>query len=171
MLIRLDEKEQQRFDLLLRVFEEEFRERDAIQGEMLRVLLKRLIIKLTRLAKNQYVSESTSQPALDIIRQFSLLVENNYKQLHQVQDYANLMHKSPKTLSNLFALHEQPSPLQIISDRIALEARRLLIYTDKSSNEITYELGFEEPAHFSRFFKKLVGQTPSEFKTSHKRLI
>lgn len=171
MLIRLDEKEQRSFDLLLRVFEEEFKERDAIQGEMLRVLLKRLIIKLTRLGKEQYVSESTSQPALDIIRQFSLLVENNYKQLHQVQDYANLMHKSPKTLSNLFALHEQPSPLQIILDRIALEARRLLIYTDKSSNEITYELGFEEPAHFSRFFKKVVGQNPSEFKTSHKRLI
>jgi AraC family transcriptional regulator, transcriptional activator of pobA len=171
MLLRLEEKEQYSLNLLLQVFEEEFKEKDTIQGEMLRVLLKRLIIKLTRLGKTQYIHEGTSQPVLDIIRQYSLLVENNYKQLHQVQDYANLMHKSPKTLSNLFALHQQPSPLQIIADRIALEARRLLIYTDKSSNEITYELGFEEPAHFSRFFKKTVGQSPSEFKTNHKRLI
>ena len=171
MLLRLEEKEQHSLNLLLQVFEEEFREKDTIQGEMLRVLLKRLIIKLTRLGKAQYIHEGTSQPVLDIIRQYSLLVENNYKQLHQVQDYANLMHKSPKTLSNLFALHQQPSPLQIIADRIALEARRLLIYTDKSSNEITYELGFEEPAHFSRFFKKIVGLNPSEFKANHKRLI
>jgi AraC family transcriptional regulator, transcriptional activator of pobA len=171
MLLRLEEKEQHSLNLLLQVFEEEFKEKDTIQGEMLRVLLKRLIIKLTRLGKAQYIHEGTSQPVLDVIRQYSLLVENNYKQLHQVQDYANLMHKSPKTLSNLFALHDQPSPLQIIADRIALEARRLLIYTDKSSNEITYELGFEEPAHFSRFFKKSVGQSPSEFKTSHKRLL
>ncbi len=171
MLLRLEEKEQHSLNLLLQIFEEEFKEKDTIQGEMLRVLLKRLIIKLTRLGKAQYMHEGTSQPVLDIIRQYSLLVENNYKQLHQVQDYANLMHKSPKTLSNLFALHQQPSPLQIIADRIALEARRLLIYTDKSSNEITYELGFEEPAHFSRFFKKSVGQNPSEFKANHKRLI
>ncbi len=171
MLLRLEEKEQHSLNLLLQIFEEEFKEKDTIQGEMLRVLLKRLIIKLTRLGKAQYMHEGTSQPVLDIIRQYSLLVENNYKQLHQVQDYANLMHKSPKTLSNLFALHQQPSPLQIIADRIALEARRLLIYTDKSSNEITYELGFEEPAHFSRFFKKIVGLNPSEFKANHKRLI
>jgi AraC family transcriptional regulator, transcriptional activator of pobA len=169
MLIQLDEKEQQSFDLLLRIFEDEFKEKDTIQGEMLLVLLKRLIIKLTRLAKKQYISRSTSEPVLDVIRQYSLLVENNYKKLHQVQDYANLMFKSPKTLSNLFALHHQPSPLQVISERIALEARRLLIYTDKSSNEITYELGFEEPAHFSRFFKKIVGQSPSEFKANHKK--
>ncbi len=171
MLIRLNEKEEASFALLLRVFEEEFKEKDTIQGEMLRVLLKRLIIKLTRLAKSQYISESTSQPIFDTIRQYSLLVENNYKKLHQVQEYADLMNKSPKTLSNLFALHQQPSPLQIISDRVALEARRLLIYTDKSGSEIAYELGFEEPAHFSRFFKKSVGQSPSDFKASHKLLV
>lgn len=169
MLIHFDDKEQESFGLLLRVFEEEFRQRDNIQGEMLRVLLKRLIIKLTRLAKDQYVNEGTTQPALDIIRQYSLMVENNYKKLHQVQDYANLMHKSPKTLSNLFALHQQPSPLQIITDRIVLEAKRLLTYTDKSSSEIAYELGFEEPTHFSRFFKKTAGQSPMEFKTMLKK--
>jgi AraC-like DNA-binding protein len=45
-----------------------------------------------------------------------------------------------------------------------LEAKRLLIYTDKSTKEIAYELGFEEVAHFSRFFKKQIGQAPTEFK-------
>lgn len=169
MLIGLDEKEQESFGLLLRVFEEEFKQKDKIQGEMLRVLLKRLIIKLTRLAKRQYIHEGTSQPTLDVVRQYSLIVENNYRKLHQVQDYANLINKSPKTLSNLFALHHQPSPLQIITDRIVLEARRLLIYTDKSSGEIAYELGFEEPTHFSRFFKKAVGQSPIEFKNEIKK--
>jgi AraC family transcriptional regulator, transcriptional activator of pobA len=168
MLIQLDDKEQESFGLLLRVFEEEFKQKDTIQGEMLRVLLKRLIIKLTRLAKTQYVEESTTQPALDIIRQYSLMVENNYKKLHQVQDYATMINKSPKTLANLFALHHQPSPLQIITNRLIIEARRLLIYTDKSSSEIAYELGFEEPTHFSRFFKNAVGQTPVAFKSDYK---
>lgn len=171
LLIGLNEAEQASFELLLRVFEEEFKEKDGIQGEMLRVLLKRLIIKLTRLAKKKYLDANTSQPALDLIRQYCLLVENNYKKLHQVQDYADLLHKSPKTLSNLFALHGQPSPLQIILDRIGMEARRLLIYTEKSTGEIAYELGFEELAHFSRFFKKTTGQSPSEFKVMYKNSV
>ena len=168
MLIRLNEKELESFDILLKAFEEEFKENDAIQGEMLRVMLKRLIIKLTRLAKKQHF-QNTTQPALDIIRQYSLLVENNYRKLHQVRDYADLLHKSPKTLTNLFALNGQPSPLQIVLDRIALEARRLLIYTQKSNSEIAYELGFGELAHFSRFFKNAVGQPPSEFRLSQKK--
>jgi AraC family transcriptional regulator, transcriptional activator of pobA len=169
MLILLNDDEYETFSYLLRFFEDEFKEKDAIQGEMLRVMLKRLIIKLTRLAKKQHL-QNTTQPALDIIRQYSLLVENNYKKLHKVRDYADLLHKSPKTLTNLFALNGQPSPLQIILDRIALEARRLLIYTQKSSSEIAHELGFEELAHFSRFFKNAVGQSPSEFRSSQKKI-
>lgn len=160
----LDEKETRSFSLLLEVFKDEFGNRDNIQGEMLRVLLKRLIIKLTRLVKLQSTAGQLSASDLDTVRQFNLLVENHYKTKHQVQDYANLMFKSPKTLSNLFAKHSERSPVQVIADRLFLESKRLILYTDKSAGEIGAELGFEEPAHFSRFFKKMAGQSPSEFK-------
>lgn len=70
-----------------------------------------------------------------------------------MQEYADLLNKSPKTLSNLFSIYNQKSPLQIIHERISLESKRLLVYTDKSTKEIAFELGFEEVAHFSRFFK------------------
>ncbi|WP_421796772.1 helix-turn-helix domain-containing protein [Haliscomenobacter sp.] len=162
--IFLDEKLTRSFSLLVEVFRDEFETRDNIQGEMLRVLLKRLIIKLTRLVKEQSAVGQLNNPDLDTIRQFNLLVENNYKKIHQVQDYANLMFKSPKTLSNLFSKFSDKSPLQIIANRIFLESKRLILYTDLSASEIGYELGFEEPAHFSRFFKKMAGQTPSAFK-------
>jgi len=171
MMIALDFDEQESFGLLLRVFQEECKQKDLIQGEMLRVLLKRLIIKLTRLAMSQHLQEKTSQPALDLIRQYSLLVENNYRRLHQVQDYAALLNKSPKTLANLFAQNQQPSPLAIITNRIALEGRRLLTYTDKTISEISFELGFEESAHFSRFFKQAIGKTPRDFRISYKKNI
>jgi AraC family transcriptional regulator, transcriptional activator of pobA len=168
MLITLDEDETHRFDSLLSVFKEEFELHDNIQGEMLRMLLKRLIIKLTRLAKSQFLGDAINEPELDTVRQFNLLVENNYKKLHQVQDYAALMHKSPKTLSNLFSKYGEKSPSQIIQERVALEGKRMLLFTDHAASEIAYELGFEEPAHFSRFFKKIVGQSPSEFKMAVK---
>ena len=164
LFLRLETHEQQKFNALLLVFEDEFSTQDTIQGEMLRMLLKRLIIKLTRLAKEQHLDPELPQADLDLVRQFNLLVENHYRALHAVSDYADLLNKSPKTLSNLFALYNRQSPLHVIHERIALEARRLLIYTDKSTKEIAYELGFDEVAHFSRFFKKQTGVPPSAFK-------
>jgi len=162
----LDEKETRSLGLLVEVFKDEYENRDNIQGEMLRVLLKRLIIKLTRLVKSQSSVGILSTAELDTVRQFNLLVENNFKKLHQVQDYANLMFKSPKTLSNLFAKYSEKSPVQLIADRLFLESKRLILYTDKSTGEIGFELGFEEPAHFSRFFKKMSGVTVSDFRKS-----
>jgi|GEM_PF-2482189 len=47
-----------------------------------------------------------------------------------------------------------------------LESKRLILYTDKPAGEIGFELGFEEPAHFSRFFKKMAGITVSDFRKS-----
>lgn len=166
--ILLDEVETRSLDLLSQVFKEEYGNRDNIQGEMLRVLLKRLIIKLTRLLKIQSHANLLTGHELDMVRQFNVLVEGNYKKLHQVKQYAALLHKSPKTLSNVFAKYHDKGPLQIIADRIFLESQRLLLYTDKSTGEIGYELGFEEPAHFSRFFKKMQGESPSFFRQKHR---
>lgn len=164
MFLHLTDLDQTAFLALLLVFDDEFATRDTIQGDMLQMLLKRLIIKLTRLAKVQYVAASLSDGGLELVRQYRMMVEQNYKQQHQVAFYAEALNKSPKTLSNAFALQHQNSPLQIIHDRIGLEAKRLLIYTDKSAKEIGYELGFEEVSHFSRFFKNLFTIPPSDFK-------
>ncbi len=171
LFLRLNASEQRKFDALLMVFTDEFSTQDTIQGEMLRMLLKRLIIKLTRLAKEQYLNPELNEKDLNMVRQFNLLVEINYRKFHAVSAYADLLNKSPKTLSNLFAIYNQQRPLQIIHERIALEARRLLLYTTKSTKEIAYELGFEEVPHFSRFFKNQVGLPPSEFKEQLKNKV
>ena len=164
--VRLDDDEAGRFGVLLNVFEDEFREADNLQGEMLRMLLKRLIVKLTRLYKRQHVDEALPTVELDLIRRFGLLVELHFREKHQVQDYADLLHKSPKTLANVFGKHAGRTPLQIIQERVALEAKRMLIYSDRTASEIAYATGFSEPAHFSRFFKRVVGESPKAFRES-----
>lgn len=165
MFIDLDDSASKKFDLLYKVFLEEMEEKDNIQGEMLRMLLKRLIILMTRLGKQQYANEdSGSNVEIDIIREFNLHVEKKYKELHQVKDYASLLNKSPKTLSNIFAKHNQKSPLKVIKDRITLEAKRLFMYTDMNAKEVSFQLGFDDPTGFSRFFKNQTGHSPSNFR-------
>ncbi len=162
--VHLDPDERLRFVALLDVFEDEFRERDKLQGEMLHMLLKRLIVKTTRLYKRQHVAECLSTPELDLIRKFGLLVEHHYREFRRVQDYARLLHKSPKTLANLFGQHSTRTPQQIIQDRVALEAKRMLSFTQASVAEIGYAVGFGEPAHFSRFFKSVTGESPAAYR-------
>jgi len=163
--VQLNDLEVKRFNLLLAVFEDEFHEADNLQGEMLRMLLKRLIVKLTRIFKLQHVSEDLNPEEVDLIREYGLLVETHYRTKHRVQDYAALLHRSPKTLANVFGKHGDHTPLQIIHARIALEAKRRLLYTQDSAAEIGYTLGFDQPAHFSRFFKRVVGQSPLGYRT------
>ncbi|WP_343488273.1 helix-turn-helix domain-containing protein [Allomuricauda sp. d1] len=153
-----------RYDLWYEIFAEEFSTPDKIQGDMLQMLLKRLIIMTTRLAKDQHIVQSLKNEQIDTIRKFNFLVDIHYKTKRKVSDYADMLFKSPKTLSNLFSIYNQKSPQQIILERLALEAKRLIHFTDKQNQEIAYELGFNDPAHFSRFFKKMTEKTPSEYR-------
>jgi len=163
-MVKLTKKERKSFEVHFMFLEEEFETHDLVQGEMLRVLLKRLLIKSVRLLKKTIVDPSLEQPKVDIIRQFNLLVEANFKERHKVAEYADLLNKSPKTLSNLFAKYNNKTPLQVINDRIVLEAKKLLLQSQKSSKEIAYSLGFSEASHFSKFFKNQSGVSPIHFK-------
>ena len=162
-VINLDKDEQGKFDAHHEMILEELNMRDTVHGEMLRILLKRFIIKATRLIKDQNNISLDYSPKLDLLRQFNVLVEDHFKTEHQVSYYAEMMNKSPKTLSNTFRSY-QVSPLQIIQNRIVLEAKRLLTYTNKSLKEIGYDLGFEDASNFSRIFKKNQGLSPSDYR-------
>lgn len=163
-VISLCEKDVKSFEAMFLILKEEFETRDQIQGEMLRTILKRLLIKATRLMKDENPKTEIPKPQHDIVRQYHILVEQNFREKHKVTDYADLLFKSPKTLSNLFRKSGDKSPLKVINERIILEAKRLLFYSDKTAEEIGYEIGFSEPAHFSKFFKSNVGTPPSTFR-------
>jgi len=165
-LITLCTADQQRIESLFEVFKEEFEYTDHIQGEMLRMLLKRLLIKSSRLARESLVEPQIKDSQLDVVRKFNVLVEKHFKEKHQVKEYADLLFKSPKTLSNLFAKYNDLTPLQVINERIVLEAKRRLAHTQKTIEELAYELGYSDAAHFSKFFKKQTGSSPNSFKKS-----
>lgn len=143
--------------------------RDDLQEEMLRIVLKRFIITCTRIARGKFFVDSKKEKRFDIVRQYHVLVDKHFKEKKQVQDYADMLFRTPKTLSNLFSEYGFPSPLQVIHERVEAEAKRLLLYTSKSAKEIGSILGFEDIAAFSRFFKKMTGESISEYRKKEKQ--
>lgn len=165
LFISLSEQEIEGLTIIQNMCVEDMSVKDKMQGEMLRTLLKRLIIKITRIAKRQVENyDCFTEEKMDLIRKFNLLVEVHYRSQHEVQFYAQAMHKSPKTLTNIFRLCNYPSPSKLIQRRIISEAKRYLYFTNKSAKEIAIELGFASMAHFSRFFKLNAGINFSEFR-------
>ncbi len=163
-VMELCEKDRSHFSTMLSLFEEDFNIKDELQGEMLRSLLKRMLIISTRILKESLPEPSINSTSMDTIRQYNLLVEKHFREKHKVKDYADLLFKSPKTLSNLFHMYGGKTPLAVIHERILLEAKRLLLYSDKTMEEITLDLGYSDPGHFSKLFKKHEGLSPRLFK-------
>lgn len=166
-VIQIPEEESTHFETLWKMFSIEMEFKDNLQLDMLRMMLKRYLILCTRLYKAQ------QQPLIgkdesDVVREFNFLIEQHYKTKHSVMEYAELLHKSPKTLSNIFSKIGTKSPLKYIQERLMLEATRLLYYTDRPIKEIAYEIGYEDIQAFSRFFKNQAGMAPSEYRKKHK---
>ncbi|MGC4037960.1 MAG: helix-turn-helix domain-containing protein [Chitinophagaceae bacterium] len=167
LFINLNNEARQKLQLLSDVFVQELKTADSIQNDMLLMLLKRLIIVITRLARAEYIpGKKLQDEKFHIIRRFNLLVEADFRREHSVSYYAERLNKSPKTLSNLFALYNHKTPLQVIQERIIIEAKRLLHYTDHSIKQITFDLGFEDAAYFSNFFKRHTSLSPLDFRSN-----
>lgn len=169
-VLTLDEEETERLRTLFSVLKEEFTFKDANQEEMLRILLKRFIIRCTRLAREQLLKSTEKQSDIDLVRRFNVLVEEHFKSKKSVSEYAELMYKSPKTISNVFGEYSEISPLQVVHNRVIMEAKRMLLYTDKTAKEIGYELGYSDPAQFSKLFKKHTGMTTTKFKKTKDKI-
>ena len=162
----LDDAEQKLLNDIADTLSKEFSVSDNLQEEMLRIQLKRFIIQSTRIARRRLNITQEKEYSFEIIRQFFILVDTHYREKKQVQDYADMLHKSPKTLSNIFSACKLPSPLRVIHERVEAEAKRLLLYSNKSSKEIADLLGFEDQSSFSRFFKNMTGQSTVQFRNS-----
>lgn len=165
--VDLPEDELKMFSLLFAQIKDELDFQDRSSEEMIRTYLKQIIIRATR----QWKKQNLQKEKLDLInleqdffRNFSRLVDIHYKKKHSVADYAELMNLAPKTLSNKFHKLNLESPNEMIKNRIILEAKRLLLYSDLSIKEIAYQLGYEDPAYFNRMFTQKSGKTPAVFR-------
>jgi AraC-like DNA-binding protein len=101
-----------------------------------------------------------------LVKTFKEMVEQHYTQWHQVKDYAEGLFVSPNYLNEVIKSSLNISAKEYIQNRLILEAKRMVIFTGKSSKEIGYDLGFDDPSHFSKFFKNNARQSLMDFKGS-----
>ncbi|WP_055442168.1 helix-turn-helix domain-containing protein [Lacinutrix himadriensis] len=155
----------QKLDFILEGLIEEFKTNEAAQYDMLQTYLKQFIIHAVRVQKQHLTIKEDVETKL--FKDFSVLVEQNYKKLHSVTDYANRLGLSPKSLTKHFNKIGSQTPSDFIKNRIILEAKRQLIYSNDSVKEIAYNLGFNDAAYFTRFFKKGTLKSPLQFKKEY----
>ncbi|WP_047788121.1 helix-turn-helix domain-containing protein [Tenacibaculum mesophilum] len=159
------EKETQKLDFILQNLKEEFELEETAQYDMLQSLLKQFIVYSVRIKKEKDVVKESVETKL--FKDFNLLVEQNFKKIHRVTGYAYRLGLSPKSLTKHLQKIGTETPSDFIKNRIITEAKRLLLYTDDSIKQVAFDLGFNDPAYFSRFFTKATGQSPKQFKRSY----
>lgn len=102
-----------------------------------------------------------------LLRNFLQLIELNYKELKLPKEYASLLYITPNHLNALCKELLGIPAGEIIRNRVILEAKRLLVINGYSIAEIAYELNFNDNSYFTKFFKKIEGITPEEFRKKH----
>ncbi|MFV1530011.1 MULTISPECIES: helix-turn-helix domain-containing protein [unclassified Phaeobacter] len=107
---------------------------------------------------------NASPKAHQLFAQFETLVNRDFRKRRQVSDYARELAVSTTHLNRICHQATGQPASQLISERMLREARRLLIYTALSAAEIAYELGYSDPAHFSRVFTRGTGLPPRRFR-------
>jgi len=133
--------------------------------DSVRFLLKGFLINLERVhrKRNAEITSRNDSYTLQSF-QFKELVEENYKNGLTINEYADLMNISSKTLNTITKVTADKSPSQLIAERIILEAKRLLKFTSLQIGEIAYNLGFEDPSYFIKYFKRYVHISPNKFR-------
>ena len=141
-----------------------FTQPEVLSKEIICLLLKASMLKYIRKTDNaNYIDFKTNRKS-NYIEQFKNLVEIHFKELKRTSDYSEKLTISANYLNALIKEKLDISAENVIQNRVILEAERLLLNTDLSVTEISFELGFSDKSHFGKYFKKITQESPNNFR-------
>tara|TARA_R110002124_G_scaffold14843_3_gene65639 strand:+ start:274 stop:1089 length:816 start_codon:yes stop_codon:yes gene_type:complete len=150
---------QEEIGYLFQQIEKEYLAKDSHYLSIIQTYIQLLFTKLKRL-ENVPVNLVESK----LIHHFFDLLNANYRDHKEVGSYADLLHVTGKTLNNTCRKFLNRTTSDVINEKIVVEAKKLLLYTDQNLTEITFELGFSDPSHFNKFFKRATGVLPGIYR-------
>ncbi|MEP2717226.1 helix-turn-helix domain-containing protein [Pseudophaeobacter sp.] len=142
---------------------EEYHAQSFARAQVLRSLAGALIALAAR-AIFEADSAEQSLAGNPLFTRFEAMIERDFRQRRPLADYARDLAISPTHLNRIAHQSAGQAASQLINERMLREARRMLIYTNLTAAQIAYDLGFSDPAHFSRVFAKGTGMPPKLFR-------
>lgn len=143
----------------------------ALRGDsahLLRAILYEVLITLNRWYAAAHSSAADTETSPVVFR-FLQLIEQHHRTDHRVAAYSRWLGITSGHLNELSKQYLGQSASAVIRSRLVVEAKRLLLYSDQTASQAGYELGFEDPSYFGRFFKRYVGSSPSRYRDRAER--
>ncbi|PKQ63885.1 hypothetical protein BZG02_07670 [Labilibaculum filiforme] len=166
-IISLDVNQQVVFKGIADLMEKEFANENRYRHEILLQQLKLFLLESRRIYEEQHdldINLDEEHPGSVIIK-FKQLIDSNYREQKNVSSYADLLHLRATCLNEITKKTTGITAGELIRNRVIKEAKKMLYASDLNTKEIAYELGFQDPAYFSRFFKKYTSQTLSDYRS------
>lgn len=157
--LQLDEQMASDLEKLYNLLEQEYL-RGHQSVVMLSALLKVFLLQLVRIKEQEFTIQDINQKR---VYEFMVLLEMNYETVRNTDFYAGKLGISSKRLNQILKEKLDKTGMQLIHDRLILEAKRQIIHSARTIKEVAYELGFTDRPYFSRFFKQHTGLTPEQF--------
>lgn len=150
--------------------EKEYHAQGVMKNGLMLALMSAVFIKSTRQFSKDFdhLASSASLSYFKHYQDFETLVEQYFTQQKSIAFYASLMNISSKHLNRIIQTVVQKTATDVITERVVLEAKRMLMYLNESLVEIAFRLGYEEYSYFVRVFRKTSGMTPTQFIKKYK---
>ena len=162
-LIPLKKQSRKKIQELFSEVVEEYKHSELLKFQRLSSLINVLYIALSRIYLPDKILQIKNLDYLGKLKQLEQLVDKRFKEYKYPREYALLMHVSEKHLNRICKICLNKTVTQVITDRIILEAKRMLAFATASVSQIADELGYDNYSYFIQFFKKKTGKTPVDF--------
>jgi AraC family transcriptional regulator, transcriptional activator of pobA len=151
---------------------QEYKSHSSFKKDILSNHLSILLYKTKELLQSHQVSIKASSRSMELVNQFKMILNENFKNLLlrksdkvlSIKEIADAMHVHPNYLSNVIKEESGKSASDWIQDRTLAESQALLKNSSKTVSEIAYNLGFTDSTHFAKFFKKMANISPSDYR-------
>jgi len=158
----------ERLNALFRELAAEFMQPGTTESPVAGWLARSVVWRLAQArAQGQQAEGERAHRHQALFTRFLLLVEQHFLEHWPLERYASRLGLSTQRLNRLARAESGRSALELVHERLTREACRRLVYIAAPAARLAAELGFDDPAYFSRFFKRRTGLSPQRYRQAH----